>query len=412
MYTEHYYEVKDINERLATLQKISIGKEVSIKDMPEMQKWVKLAEDTRKAQQEVNNLFDTFDDAQLRAWRVGEGYETLKDIEEEIRRCETIIRTLTDDIRKIETTIETTPSNVFVLQRPTEPQTAISPSPTKFIGFSIFIFFVLTGFLVYMAEYLDTTLRSADDLQLYTNMDVLSIIPHISIYPAEEEKRPFIWSPDKKLMQYADAFRILKTNILFAIPQVANPVIVISSSLPEEGKSFVAANLACAFAEDERKTLLASCDMRRPVIHEMLKTKKAPGMVDVLEGKIDWQKCVQTTQISNLDFIPSGTATSKSSSLIAKPAFDEFLKQIKEVYDVIIMDSPSTLLVTDASIIASKVDAAILVYAVIKTEKRAIKRAINTLVKVKRNLIGLVANFTIAEVAYYRKYYKTYYSSK
>lgn len=205
----------------------------------------------------------------------------------------------------------------------------------------------------------------------------------------------------------SEAYRVLRTNIQFT--HVDNPVktIVITSAGPKEGKTVTSANLAVAFAQAEYKVLLVDADLRRPNIHKIFDLQNHKGLTTLLMKHSNYHEYLNKMSVGNLDVILSGPIPPNPSEMLNSDSFKKLLERFKEDYDIILIDSPPVVSVTDAVILSKLVDGTILVVASGKLETGAAIRSKELLENVKANILGVVLN----QVKYNKKhdYYYSYY---
>ncbi len=188
----------------------------------------------------------------------------------------------------------------------------------------------------------------------------------------------------------AEAYRTLRTNIEFSSVDKKLKVITITSSAPAEGKTTVAANVAISFAENGKKTLLLDSDLRRPTIHKRFKLPNSIGFVNIIVGNASKEEAIQKDIVRNLDILTSGIIPPNPSELIGSNKNKKLLESLKEEYDVIILDSPPLLAVTDAQILTTISDGTIIVVKHGSTKKDELERAKELLEKVQGNILGVV----------------------
>jgi capsular exopolysaccharide synthesis family protein len=208
----------------------------------------------------------------------------------------------------------------------------------------------------------------------------------------------------------AESYRSLRTNILSS--NLANPpkVLLFTSAHPEEGKSLTCTNLAIVMAEIGKKTLLIDCDLRRPSIHNILGIDKAQGLSEVLYGTKDWDAVLKDIGIDNLHVITSGPIPHNPAEIIGSDKMKLFLEEIKQAFDIIILDAPCILAVTDALILSLLVDCIFMVVMAEKTPREAVLRAMSMLTDVKSNITGVIFNKANMRRSHYYYYY--YYGSR
>lgn len=208
----------------------------------------------------------------------------------------------------------------------------------------------------------------------------------------------------------AESYRSLRTNILSS--NLANPpkVLILTSAHPEEGKSLTCTNLAIVMAEIGKKTLLVDCDLRRPSVHTILGMDKARGLSEILYGTEQWDKVLKDIAIDNLHVITSGAIPHNPAEIIGSDKMKLFLEEVKHVFDVIILDAPCILAVTDALILSLLADCIFMVVMAEKTPREAVLRSMSMLSDVKSNITGIIFNKANMRRSHYYYYY--YYGSR
>ncbi|WP_290665098.1 polysaccharide biosynthesis tyrosine autokinase [Ignavibacterium sp.] len=300
------------------------------------------------------------------------------------------------------------PGNVLIIDDARIPKFPSKPNRILIILIGTLIGGGLAFAYVFTKNYFDNKVKSPEDLRR-KNINVLAWIPEIEgLSMNGNVKNEFIVtiSPDSIP---AESFRALRTRVQFAKPDKDSlRTILITSPAPQEGKSTIALNLAGSFAIANKKTLLIDADLRRPRLHKIFDKEKSPGLVDFLVGETDLNKVIHKTKVDNLYFLSSGTIPPNPSEMLDSKAMENFLLQIKNEYDYVIIDSPPVVAVTDAEILARKVDGVILVCSAEITELALIERGIELLKSDSSNFIGAVLN-NFSGKAGYSSYYKYYY---
>jgi len=210
----------------------------------------------------------------------------------------------------------------------------------------------------------------------------------------------------------SEAYRVLRTNIQFT--GFDNPVklILVTSSGPSEGKSTTAANMAVTFVQSGSRVLLIDADLRKPKIHKIFGLANKWGMTNALIEPESLDKYIQHTEIENLDIITSGPIPPNPSEMLGSKKMKKFIEKIKEIYDIILIDSPPVGMVTDAQILSTIVDGTILVASSGQVTIDALKRAKGLLENVNANILGIVLNKLERESnGYYYYYYYRHYDS-
>lgn len=305
------------------------------------------------------------------------------------------------------------PGNVLVIDHARKPMHPAKPNRPLIILVGLLIGFGLAFAYVFTKNYFDNKIKTPEDIQK-KNLIVLGWIPEIEgIGINGTYKNQFVVAitPDSI---HSESFRTLRTRVQFSRPDKENlKTILITSPAPQEGKSTIALNLAGSFALADKKTLLIDADLRRPRLHKIFEKDKTPGLTDYLIGNQDIDKFIYNSKLDNLFFITSGTIPPNPAEMLDSSNMVNFLSTVRERFDYVIIDSPPIVAVTDAEILARKVDGTILVCSAEITEIEMLTRAAELLRNDSSNLIGTVLNKFNVKAGYstYYKYYY-YYSTK
>ncbi|MBM3836364.1 MAG: polysaccharide biosynthesis tyrosine autokinase [Verrucomicrobia bacterium] len=259
---------------------------------------------------------------------------------------------------------------------------------------------LLMGFgLAFFIEYLDTSVKTIDDVERAVQAPVLGVIPqNVGALIEEGPESP-----------HAEAYRVLRTNIMFARKESNWNCLTVVSGGAGEGKSTTIFNLATVFAQNGQRVLMVDSDLRRPSLHKLLNVSNSAGLTNFLLNQVGLEQVIQTTSLPTLHFLPSGKLPSSSLGVLNSPQMKEFITAVKARYDFVFFDSPPIMGVSDASILASVVDMSLLVIQYRKYPQAMTIRAKQMVEKVGGNLLGVVLNnINISQDSYYY-YYSGYY---
>jgi capsular exopolysaccharide synthesis family protein len=275
-------------------------------------------------------------------------------------------------------------------------------SPNLFINVLLSIFVGLGAGvgLAYFIEYLDTSVKNADDLENQLKLKVLGLVPQ-KVRPLIEE------GPDS---ENAEAYRVLKTNLSFTAHENEGMAHCVLSSGAGEGKSTTVFNLAYVAAQQGVKVLLVDADLRRPVQHTILGMSNRFGLTNVLLRDVPVEEAIKATSIPNLQFLPSGRLPRASLGVLDPKKIRELMQSLKSKYDLIFIDTPPIVGMSDANIIAKEVDSSILVVQYRKYPLNMIRKAIATLQAQSIDIAGAVLNNIHVMRDDYYYYYQSYYS--
>ncbi|MDC3423495.1 CpsD/CapB family tyrosine-protein kinase [Aquibacillus sp. 3ASR75-11] len=190
----------------------------------------------------------------------------------------------------------------------------------------------------------------------------------------------------------SEQYRTIRTNLQFSSVDNEMKSILITSSGPAEGKSSTVGNLAIVFAQQGKKVLLIDGDLRKPTLHYTFRVDNRKGLSSVLIGENALEESITASDVPNLDLLSCGPIPPNPSELLGSKAMEKMLSHASELYDVILIDTPPVLAVTDAQILANLCDGALLVVRSKKTEKEAAQKARDLLMPAKAKLLGAILN--------------------
>lgn len=206
----------------------------------------------------------------------------------------------------------------------------------------------------------------------------------------------------------SEQFRMIRSNIMFSGVDHEIKKLVITSAAPSAGKSTTAANIAVAYAQAGKKVLLIDGDLRKPTVHYTFEIKNVFGLSNLITDQIGIDKAVQNTQVDNLSILASGPIPPNPSELLGSKRFKELIESFEQYFDMIIIDTPPVLAVTDAVIMSTVADGTILVTDVETNNKQHLIKAKEVLQKSDANILGIVLNNvekSSKDDYYYYEYY-------
>lgn len=269
------------------------------------------------------------------------------------------------------------------------PGSPVSPRTGLNLAIAAAIGLILGCAVAVLRDLLDTSVKSADDVQKVVERPVMAHMP----YDAAVPKQPLLTDTSANTMR-SEAFRLLRTNLQF-LDLDANPKsFVITSAVAEEGKTSTSVNLAIALAQAGRRVLLVDGDLRRPRVARMLGLESAVGLTTVLVGRSDLESSIQMHQESGVHFLSSGPIPPNPTEILQSRATRDLMHLLRDSYDAVIIDAPPLLPVADAAIMATDVDGAILVVRHGKTTRDQLEHATERLEQVGGRLFGAVVNMT------------------
>ena len=295
---------------------------------------------------------------------------------------------------------------VQVIDRAEPSKVPAKPNKTLNITLGLIFGLIMGVGLAFFIEYLDTSVKTIDDVERTFQAPVLGVIPQNIGYLLEEGAES----------KHAEAYRVLRTNLLFSRKGENLNTIVIVSAGAGEGKSTTTINLSTVFAQAGNRVLIVDSDLRRPTLHKLFKVANNLGLTNYLLKQNTVVEVVQTTSVPNLDFMASGKLPSSSMGILGSAQMKELIAELKQRYDFIFFDSPPILGVSDASILASEVDLVMQVIQYRRYPQPMTIRAKQMIEKVGGNFVGMVLNnINMSQdegYYYYSGYYHDYYYSR
>ncbi len=311
---------------------------------------------------------------------------------------------------------------IRVVDRAIPPLAPVLPKTSLNLLLGV-LFGLLFGIsLAFIREYSKDTIISVSDIESM-GIDVIGSIPAIRDKKTRFKRGqknlriaraknilPYIMNRFGKNHVLSEAYRAVRTSIYFHKQHNRLKTILFTSPSASEGKSATVANVAIVMAQKGLKTLLVDADLRQPVLDLLfISSRRKNGLTNHLHKKLSWQNAVRETAVKDLYLLAAGPSVKNASELLGSKWMDQFLNDVKKAYHIILFDSPPLLPVTDATILASKVDGIVLVIKERKTAKRNITRSIELINSVHGNLLGSVVTGIHGQEQYgYKDYYSNY----
>lgn len=294
----------------------------------------------------------------------------------------------------------TTGGGAEVISLAGSPDAPISPNLPRNLAIGLVFGLFLGIALAFIRDYFDDSLKSKEMAEQVTGVPTLGLIPKFE----GDAELVTVAQPSSPA---AEAFRSLRTSVKFLGVDRSVRVLQVTSSSAAEGKSLVAVNLAVAFAQAGDRVVLVGADLRRPHIEEMLDIPLNPGLTAVLIGDVTLPQAIQNLPaVANLSVLPAGYPPPNPSELLSGERAKRLVDVLGQTYDVVVIDCPPVLPVTDSLVLAHMVDTTLLVTSVNKTSKRSLHRAVELLRQVDAPLVGTVLNSLPREASYGDKSYR------
>lgn len=331
---------------------------------------------------------------------------------------------------EIESSIEHGTATVERRQATAALPRSVSPSTstTTYTGIAGFMGFIFGFALSMFREMGDTSIKGHDDIVNYLNLDVIGVIPEMHFGKAtnntsskrNRRRGAYTVSTNEELVDasivtqhdpkspISEAYRSLRTNFQFATLKQQPKSIMVTSSVPGEGKTTTAVNFAVTMADRGMRVLVVDTDLRRPNVHRVLKMERGSGLADVLREQIPVNDVIRPTRTENLWIISSGRVPPNPSELIGSQRMKRLMEELGKSFDLVVCDAPSVLVVTDPVLLAANVDTVALVVSVEYASRETIQRAKAVLSTAAPHIAGVVLNGLKTTARHYYYYYYYY----
>jgi capsular exopolysaccharide synthesis family protein len=266
------------------------------------------------------------------------------------------------------------------------------------LALGIFFGIVLGLGVAFFIEYLDTSVKTMEDIEKFFELPVLAVIPRgigvLMDLPPD--------APD------GEPYRILRTNVEFNRKDPTANVMTLVSGGPGEGKSTTLVNLAYAFAQSGMKTLIVDADLRRPRQHSIFKVSNSKGLTDYLSKGVPLDELIQTTKVENLQMLPSGKLPAGAIAMLNSRRMMMLIEEVKTRFDMVLIDAPPILGISDSSVIVRAVDLTVIVIQHRRFPRSMLMRVKNGVINAGGTLLGAVLNNVDIRLDQYYQYQTNY----
>ncbi len=324
---------------------------------------------------------------------------------------------------------------VRIVDEPSLPTRPVSANRKRNLAVAFILSLGLAFGAAFLRDYFDSSIYTVEDLRHLGDVTVLGTIPFIDIeetkpktkkngkngsfaavnelYLFEDRMNGYknkVISMVQSQEPLVDAYRHVRTNLQFSDVDTTLRRILITSSIPGEGKTLTAANLAISFAELGKRALVVDADLRRPHQHILFNVRKTPGLTDYLANNLPLEKIIYLTHVTNVFVIPAGSSTPNPAMMLASERMNELIRRLEQNFDFVIYDTPPIIAVTDPVLLSKHIGKAVMVVRFGSTNRHVVKDAFSRLQFVKTKIVGVVLNGMERSKGYgYYKYNYSYY---
>jgi capsular exopolysaccharide synthesis family protein len=292
------------------------------------------------------------------------------------------------------------------------PRSPISPNVQRDVMVSFGGALALAVGLAFFFERIDNRIRTPQELKAHLGIPFLGMVPAV---PTDKNGSNNPLLTNGVSPNFIEAFKTVRTNVLFSTAEEGLRSLVVTSAGPGEGKSIVAANLALALAQAGQRVLLIDGDMRRPRVHEIYQCPQEPGLSNVLTGNAKLSEAIRRSTVPGLWLLSAGHIPPNPAELLGSRRYLDLIASLDEHFDWAILDTPPVLAVADSSIAANDASGVVFVVGSDKTSRHAARAAIEQLTAANAHIVGSVLNkvdlirHPYYYASYYRKEYAKYY---
>jgi len=326
-------------------------------------------------------------------------------------------------------------SNIRVVDPAEVPRSPVRPRRLFNLMIGSMLGLALGIGLAFFQEYLDSSLKSPDDVQRFLKVPSLGTVPNMQ---SLTKGRPYAYTSNQspsvepvikgelektppELITYAvpssvmsEAYRSVRTSLLLSLPERAPRVVLVTSAVPSEGKTVTAINIAVSLTQTGSRVVLVDADMRKPRIHSVFSVGNLPGLTSFLTGSANLKDVIHDVGPANLHLLPCGVIPPNPAELIQSGRFNHLVQVLRQYFDYVVLDSPPLANVSDARILAANAEATLLVVKAFSTSRHVAKRAVDHLQELKARNIAVILNDLDVRMRGNYSYYsdRYYYSSK
>ena len=361
-----------------------------------------------QAKLELSEAQRAFNEAKEASIELSRKEFRFQELQREVQTNRNLYDTFFTRIKQANDSLELQTANARIVDSAVTPSSPFKPRKALLVSVALVLSLMFGALLAFMLDYLDSTFKGAEDVEDKLGVSMLGMVPLVKQKKKEAAGLLFL---DDNQKNYAEAMRTVRTSVVLSGIDKPHRTIMVTSSVPSEGKSTSAINLAVAIGQMER-VLLIDADMRKPTIAKVLNLPpNSPGLSNLVAGTATLDDCILHMEDANIDVLTSGLIPPNPSELLSSHKFSELLRKFAQEYDRVIIDSPPTLLVSDALLMSKVVDAVVYVIRSDITTHQTVRTGVNRLLAVKAPIIGVILNkVNMKKAAQYYGAYSGYYA--
>lgn len=313
-------------------------------------------------------------------------------LEREAESARQIFTTLLDQSKRVDISSQIDTTNVSVLSAAKVPEFPSSPRVLRTL-----LIFALLGFsfgcgLVLVVHKLDRSIKDPAEVEARLGLPTLGVVPHLKAGFFGRRKGGHALVANQPKSPEAEAFRVLRTSLQYSSAGRPPQVLLVSSCLPQEGKSTVALNIALSYAQRGARTLLIDADLKMPVVHKSFEIPRIPGLSDILTGQNEDDAAILASGHDNLDVMPAGHATPSPADLLESDPMRALVARLREKYQVVVIDSAPLTGMADTLVLTRVADGLCLVVSQGRTPADLLAKTVGALDNLSAHILGVIYN--------------------
>lgn len=380
-------QIQELSQRLVTAQfnETQISRRYGPKHPAALQAQI----DRQEAEKALNSAKEVAMDVTKKQFR-------LQELMREVDTNRALYDAFFTRIKEANESLQLETSNARIVDLAKTPNYPVKPKKGLLIGLAGILSLFMGFGMAFLLDYLDTTFKNPEEVERKLGVSMLGMVPFVAPKKTRKgsrstQKQPVLFL-DASMHGYAEAIRTIRTGVVLSGIDRPHKTILITSSVPSEGKTTTSINLAVALGQME-KVLLIDADMRRPSIGRTLDIPaNSPGLANIVAGTAELDNCILHLEDANIDVLTAGLIPPNPLELLSSYRFEELLKSLSQIYDRIVIDTAPTLLVSDSLVLSRVVDAALYVVRSDATSHGTAKTGIARMKAANAPLIGVVLN--------------------
>jgi polysaccharide biosynthesis transport protein len=373
-------------------------------EMFRQQSLVQLANRKQSLGLQIKNLESACTEWEGKALEASRKMAEYERMTQDLKRTQGLYERLLSALQTVDLSKNLAQENILILE-PASPSMILRSNARRMLGMALAAGLALGLGVLFIIELFDDRFASIAELRNHLFEVVVGQVPELP--PSRSTDRLTLIQANDDRHVFVESFRNIRSSLLFAFEGQKRPkTILITSSVPDEGKSTIAANLAVTLALGGSRVLLIDADLRRSALHQLFNLEQKPGLAEIMKQEISCAQTIKSTSVANLSLIPAGETQNSPGELFLSPVMGIFLREIYPQYDYILFDSAPVLATDDTASLAPNLEGVLFVVRGVFTSSRLAREALDLLHQRKINILGLIFNRAVSTAMDYYYFYR------